>query len=123
MSETYYTREHEWVRVADGVAAFGITEHAQEQLGDVVFVDLPDVGRSVAKGDETASIESVKAASEVYAPLSGEIVEVNSSLADAPQTVNESAESEGWFAKIRLSDPSELEALMDADAYAAFVAA
>jgi glycine cleavage system H protein len=116
-----YTDEHEWIRVDGDVATVGITAYAAEQLGDVVFVELPEVGKTVEKGGDAAVVESVKAASEVYAPVSGEVVAVNEALTDAPQTVNESAEGDGWFIKIRLSDTSELDGLMDADAYKAFV--
>ncbi|HSM42045.1 MAG TPA: glycine cleavage system protein GcvH [Afifellaceae bacterium] len=116
-----YTDEHEWIRVDGDVATVGITAYAAEQLGDVVFVELPAVGKTVEKGGDAAVVESVKAASEVYAPVSGEVVEVNEALNDAPQTVNEAAEGDGWFFKIRLSDTSQLDGLMDADAYKAFV--
>ncbi len=122
MSDVNYTSDHEWIRLEGDVATIGISNYAQEQLGDVVYVDLPDVGKSVSKGAEAAVVESVKAASEVYAPLSGEIVEVNSALGDAPGQINEDAEGNGWFMKIRLSDPGELEGLMDGDDYATFVA-
>jgi glycine cleavage system H protein len=122
MSDVNYTSDHEWIRLEGDVATIGISNYAQEQLGDVVYVDLPDVGKSVSKGAEAAVVESVKAASEVYAPLSGEIVEVNSALGDAPGQINEDAEGNGWFMKIKLSDPGELEGLMDGDDYATFVA-
>ena len=121
MSDTQYTDDHEWVRVDGDVATVGITNHAQDQLGDVVFVDLPNVGASVEKGGDAAVVESVKAASDVNAPLSGEIVEVNSALEDEPSKVNEDAEGAGWFMKIKLSDTSQLAGLMDADAYAKLV--
>ncbi len=116
-----YTEDHEWIRVEGDTATIGITAYAAEQLGDVVFVELPDVGKTVARGDDAAVVESVKAASEVYAPVSGEITEVNAALTDAPETVNAAAEGDGWFVKIRMSDPSELEGTMDADAYKAHV--
>ena len=116
-----FTDEHEWIRVDGDVATIGITAYAAEQLGDVVFVELPEVGKAVEKGGDAAVVESVKAASEVYAPVSGEIVEVNAVLIDAPQTVNEAAEGDGWFIKVKLSDASQLDGLMDADAYKAFV--
>ena len=119
MADTRYTEEHEWIRVEGGIGTVGITDHAQEQLGDIVFVELPEVGRSLAKGDESGVVESVKAASEIYAPVSGEIVEVNAALVDAPQTVNSDPAGSGWFFKIRLSDPGELDALMDEAAYKA----
>ena len=118
---TRYTKDHEYIRVDGDVGTIGITNHAQSQLGDVVFVDLPSVGKKVARGGEAAVVESVKAASEVYAPVSGEIVAVNSALADAPGTVNEDAMDKGWFVKIKLSDPKELDGLMDAAAYEAFL--
>ena len=121
MSTRKYTEDHEWIALEGAVATVGITDHAQEQLGDIVFVELPEVGKTVAKGDDAAVVESVKAASEVYAPLSGEIVEVNEALADAPATVNSDAQGAGWFFKIKLSDPSEAEALMDEAAYADLV--
>ena len=116
----YYTREHEWVRVDGDVATVGITDFAQGQLGDVVFVEIPDPGRQVAKGGEAAVVESVKAASDVYAPVSGEVIEGNQALVDDPALVNSGAEGDGWFFKLRLSDPSELDGLMDAGAYKAF---
>jgi glycine cleavage system H protein len=122
MSTVKYTEDHEWVAVEGDVATIGITDYAQGQLGDVVFVELPEVGREVAKGDEAAVVESVKAASEVYAPLSGEIVEVNSVLDETPATVNEDAAGAGWFVKMKLSDTSELEELLDEAAYQTFVA-
>ncbi len=114
-----YTEDHEWIRVEGGIGTVGITDHAQEQLGDIVFVDLPEVGRTLAKGDESGVVESVKAASEIYAPVSGEIVEVNAVLVDAPQTVNSDPAGSGWFFKIRLSDPGQLDGLMDEAAYKA----
>jgi glycine cleavage system H protein len=117
----HFTKDHEWIRVEGDVGTVGITNYAQEQLGDVVFVELPDVGKTVSAGDEAGVVESVKAASEIYAPVSGEIVEANAALADAPATVNESAEGDGWFIKLRLSNKSELDALMDADAYKAYL--
>ncbi|MEQ8584766.1 MAG: glycine cleavage system protein GcvH [Thalassobaculaceae bacterium] len=116
-----YTEDHEWVSVDGDVGTIGITDHAQEQLGDIVFVELPDVGNTVAKGDEAGVVESVKAASEIYAPISGEIMEVNAALADAPATANTDPTGEGWFFKIKLSDPSELDGLMDESAYKTFV--
>ena len=122
MSDVKYSKEHEWISVDGDVATIGITQHAAEQLGDLVFVELPAIGKTVAPGDETAVVESVKAASEVYAPLSGEVVEVNSVLEGEPGKVNEAPEGEGWFLKLKLSSPSELDGLMDAAAYKAFVA-
>jgi glycine cleavage system H protein len=122
MSDIRYTKEHEWVRTDGDLATVGISEHAQEQLGDVVFVELPEVGRQVSQGGSFAVVESVKAASDVYAPISGEVVETNSAIEDDPGLVNRSAEGEGWFCKLRITDSSELTKLMDAEAYNAFVA-
>lgn len=116
-----YTKDHEWVRVEGDVATIGVTDHAQQQLGDVVFVELPDVGRKVEQGKEAAVVESVKAASEVFAPVSGEVVEVNHDLENEPARVNSGAETEGWFFKLKLSNPAELDALMDEAAYMAYV--
>jgi len=118
---TYFTKDHEWVRIDGDIAVVGITEHAQEQLGDVVFVELPAIGRMVSQGGEAAVVESVKAASEVYAPLGGEIIEGNSALEDNPALVNQDAEGEGWFFKLRLSDPAEADGLMDRAAYEAYL--
>tara|TARA_R110000744_G_scaffold86490_1_gene169032 strand:+ start:138 stop:509 length:372 start_codon:yes stop_codon:yes gene_type:complete len=117
---TYYTEDHEWVSVDGDKGKVGITAYAAEQLGDVVFVETPDVGKTVKKGDDMAVVESVKAASDVYAPVSGDVVEANGALADAPETVNESPEGDGWFCVIKLADAGELDGLMDAGAYAAF---
>ena len=122
MADTKYTKDHEWVRVDGDTATVGITDYAQEQLGDVVYVELPDVGKSVGAGDEAAVVESVKAASEVYAPVSGEVVEVNEALADAPNGVNDDATGAGWFVKLRLSNASELEKLMSEDEYKSYLA-
>ena len=116
----YYTKEHEWVRVEGDSGTVGITDFAQSQLGDIVFVEVPEAGRSVAKGGEAAVVESVKAASDVYAPVSGEVVEGNQALVDDPALVNSDPEGEGWFFKLRLTDASQLDGLMDADAYRAF---
>ena len=114
-----YSKSHEWVRVDDaGIATVGITDHAQELLGDLVFVELPEVGAEISAGSECAVVESVKAASDVYSPLSGEVVEVNEALADAPETINQDAYEEGWIFRLRMADPDELDALMDADGYA-----
>ena len=115
---TRFTKDHEWIRVEGEEGVMGITAYAAEQLGDVVFVELPEVGKTVAQGDELAVVESVKAASEVYAPVSGEIIAVNAALEDSPATVNEAPDSEGWFVKIKLSDKSQLDAMMDDAAYA-----
>ena len=117
-----FTKDHEWVVVEDGVATVGITAYAAEQLGDVVFVETPEVGKAVSQGDSFAVVESVKAASDVYAPVSGEVVEANDALSTAPETVNAAPEGDGWFAKIKVSDVSELDALMDQAAYDAFLA-
>ncbi len=117
-----YTQDHEWIDVAGGEATVGITDSAPGQLGDVVFVDLPDSGRAVTKGGEAAVVESVKAASDVYAPVSGTVTESNPALADDPSLVNSAPEAEGWFFKLTLSDASELDGLMDKAAYDAFVA-
>ena len=117
----YFTKEHEWVRVEGDVATVGISDHAQEALGDIVFAEVPDAGRTVAKGDDAAVVESVKAASDVYAPVGGEVVEGNAALADDPSLINRDPEGEGWFFKLRLSDPSELEGLMDEAAYREWV--
>ncbi len=116
-----FSKDHEWVKVEGGVATNGITAYALEQLGDVVCVELPAVGRKVKAGEEAAVVESVKAASEVYAPVSGEVTEVNGALADTPALVNEDAEGKGWFMKIRLADPKQIDALMDAAAYKTFI--
>ena len=121
MSDMRYTEDHEWLRIEGDTAVVGITDFAQQQLGDIVFVDLPKLGRKFAKGDEAAVVESVKAAAEVYAPLTGEAVEVNAALGDEPAMVNQAPEGDGWFFKLRLADTGELAGLMDAAAYAAFV--
>mgnify|MGYP002530276633 CR=1 FL=1 len=118
----YFTDEHEWIDLEGETATVGITDFSQGQLGDIVFVELPDVGTMVEKGKDAAVVERVKAASDVYAPLSGEVVEVNDSLEDDPALVNSSPEEDGWFFKMTLGDPDELDALMDADAYKAFIA-
>ena len=122
MSDRLYTKDHEWVEVDGDIATVGISEHAQEQLGDVVFVELPEVGRSVAQNEDAAVVESVKAASEVYAPLTGEIIEVNEILTEDPAQVNADPYGEGWFMRIRIDDPSELDDLMDEEAYKDFLA-
>ena len=120
MSNLKFSEDHEWVSVTDGVATVGITDFAQKALGDVVFVEMPEIGSDVSQGDETGVVESVKAASEIYAPVSGEITETNEALEDNPALVNEEAEEGAWFFKIKLSDESELDGLMDAEAYTAF---
>ena len=117
----YFTREHEWIDVAGDTATVGITDYAQSQLGDVVFVEVPEAGRQLTKGGEAAVVESVKAASDVYAPVSGEVTEGNAALADTPDLVNTAPETDGWFFRMRLSDPSELDGLMDDGAYKEFV--
>jgi len=117
----YFTREHEWLRVDGDVATVGITHHAQHQLGDIVFAEAPEAGRQVAKGGEAAVVESVKAASDVYAPASGEVTEANAAIADDPSIINSDPEGEGWFFKLKLADPSELDGLLDEGAYREFV--
>ncbi|RKQ69254.1 glycine cleavage system H protein [Litorimonas taeanensis] len=112
-----YTEDHEWIKVDGDTGTVGISPYAATQLGDVVFVELPEIGREMDKGDEAAVVESVKAASEVYAPVGGEVIAVNEALEDAPETVNASADGDGWFLKIKISDASELESLMDEAAY------
>jgi glycine cleavage system H protein len=116
-----YSKDHEWVVVDNGIATIGITNHAQEQLGDVVFVELPAIGKKVAAHEQAAVVESVKAASEVYVPVSGEVVEVNRDLEGDPALVNREAEGGAWFMKVRLSNPAELDELMDRAAYDTFV--
>jgi glycine cleavage system H protein len=116
-----YSKDHEWVIVENGIATIGITNHAQEQLGDVVFIELPAIGKTVAAHEQAAVVESVKAASEVYVPVSGEVVEVNKELEGDPAFVNRDAEGGAWFMKVKLSNPSELEELMDRAAYDSFV--
>ena len=122
MSNIRYTKDHEWIRVDGNEATIGITDFAQGQLGDIVFVELPEVGRKVEKGKEAGVVESVKAASEVYAPVSGEVTAVNAGLADDPAKVNADAMGEGWFYKIKLADAQDLGDLMDEAAYKAFTA-
>ena len=122
MAALRFTKDHEWVRLEGDVAVVGITDFAQAQLGDVVYVELPEIGRRVAAGDEAAVVESAKAASEVYAPLGGEIVAVNEALAGDPARVNADATGEGWFFKLRLADPKEIDGLLDEAAYKALTA-
>ena len=117
----YFTKEHEWIRVEGDIATVGISDHAQEALGDIVFAEVPEAGRQVAKGQEAAVVESVKAASDVYAPVSGEVVEGNAAIADDPALVNRDPEGEGWFFKLKLSNRSELDGLMDENAYREFL--
>lgn len=121
MSDLRYSKEHEWVRLEGDVATVGISDFAQSQLGDVVFVELPDVGTEVAQNEEAAVVESVKAASEVYAPVSGEVIEVNAALEEEPELVNRAPTGDGWFIKIRVADIAEVEALMDEEAYSKLV--
>ena len=113
----YFTREHEWVRVEGDTAVVGISNHAQEALGDIVFAEVPEAGRRLSKGQEAAVVESVKAASDVYAPVAGEVVEGNQSVADDPSLINSDPEGEGWFFKLKLDNPGELDGLMDEGAY------
>jgi glycine cleavage system H protein len=122
MSDLRFSEDHEWLRIEGDTVVVGITDYAQQQLGDIVFIDLPEVGKEVKKGEEAAVVESVKAASEVYAAISGTVTEVNESLADEPAKVNMDPENEGWFFKMKPSNPSELEELMEASAYKDFVA-
>jgi len=117
MTMLRFTKDHEWVRLDGDLAVVGITDYAQSQLGDVVYVELPEIGRRVERGKEAAVVESVKAASEVYAPVSGEVTEVNQALATDPAMVNADPMGDGWFLKLRLDDPKELEGLMDEAAY------
>ena len=118
----YFTKEHEWIRVEGDQATVGISNHAQEQLGDIVFAEVPEAGRQLSKGQEAAVVESVKAASDVYAPVSGEVTEGNQAVADDPALVNNDPEGAGWFFKLKLNDPGELDGLMDEAAYREFVA-
>jgi glycine cleavage system H protein len=116
-----FTKDHEWIRVEDGIGTVGITHHAQTQLGDIVFVDVPESGRKTKQGEAVAVVESVKAASDVFAPVSGEVIEANAELAGQPALVNEDAEGKAWFFKLRIADSAELDKLMDRAAYEAFV--
>jgi len=116
----YYSEDHEWIAVEDGIGTIGITKYAAEQMGDVVFVEVPEVGADFTRGDDMAVVESVKAASDVYAPVSGQVTESNGMLGDAPETVNEDPEGAGWFCKLKLSDAGQLGAMMDAAAYKTF---
>jgi len=122
MSALRFTKDHEWVRLDGDLAVVGITDYAQSQLGDIVYVELPELGRRVEQGKEAAVVESVKAASEVYAPVSGEVAEVNEALAADPAVVNADPTGEGWFLKLRLADPKELDGLMNEEEYERFVA-
>ena len=118
----YFTKEHEWIRVEGDTATVGISNHAQEALGDIVFAEVPESGRRVSKGQEAAVVESVKAASDVYAPVSGEVVEGNQAVADDPSLINRDPEGDGWFFKLKLDDPNEVEGLMDEAAYREWIA-
>src|SRR6201989_1727152 len=117
---TRYTKDHEWIRLDGDVATVGITEHAQSQLGDIVYVELPEIGRKVTKGGDAAVVESVKAASDVYAPASGEVVAVHDAVGSAPAAINEEAEGKGWFFRLKLTSPDELNELMSAEQYKEF---
>ncbi|MEI6556816.1 MAG: glycine cleavage system protein GcvH [Rhodospirillaceae bacterium] len=121
MSQIKFTKDHEWIRVEGETGVVGITEYAQHALGDIVFVELPEIGREVTQGNDAAVVESVKAASEVYAPVDGEVIEVNHALAEEPAQVNADAEGAGWFFKVRISSPAQLEALMDKTAYQTYL--
>ena len=121
MSETRFTKDHEWVRLDGGIATVGITDHAQEALGDVVFVELPEPGRDVTEGEACAVVESVKAASDVYAPLTGHVTEVNAAVVDDPALVNKAAEADAWFFRMTLANPADFAALMDAAGYQALL--
>lgn len=117
----YFTKEHEWIRVEGDTATIGISDHAQQQLGDIVFAEVPEAGRKLTKGQEAAVVESVKAASDVYAPVSGDVIEGNQSVADDPALVNTDPEGKGWFFKVKLDNPAELDGLMDETAYRSWV--
>jgi glycine cleavage system H protein len=121
MATTYFTEDHEWIRVEDGVATVGITNYAQEQLGDLVFVELPEAGRKLTKGDTAVVVESVKAASDVYAPADGEIIEANQALSSDPALVNSAPTGDGWLWKMKLADESQLSGLMDEAGYTAMI--
>jgi glycine cleavage system H protein len=121
MASIRYTKDHEWIRLDGDIATVGISDYAQTQLGDVVFVELPPIGKTVGKGDEAAVVESVKAASEVYAPVAGEVIAVNSELEGAPAIVNEDAEGAGWFLKLKVTNATEVDALMTEEQYKAFL--
>ena len=117
----YFTREHEWIRVEGDTATVGISDHAQQALGDIVFAEVPEAGKTLAKGQEAAVVESVKAASDVYSPVAGEVVEGNAAVADDPALINRDPEGEGWFFKLKLADPGEVDGLMDEAAYREWV--
>jgi glycine cleavage system H protein len=118
----HFTKDHEWIDVSGNTGTVGIPDYAQSQLGDITFVELPEIGAAVAKGGSVSVVDSVKAASDVYTPVSGEVVAVNDALGDEPEKVNSDAEGDGWLFKVKLSDPGELDALMDQDAYASYIA-
>ena len=117
----YFTRDHEWIRVDGDVATVGISDHAQHALGDIVFAEVPEAGKSLAKGDDAAVVESVKAASDVYAPVGGDVIEGNPAIADDPSLINREPEGDGWFFKLKLADAGELDGLMDEAAYRAWI--
>ena len=117
----YFTRDHEWIRVDGDVATVGISDHAQHALGDIVFAEVPEAGKSLAKGDDAAVVESVKAASDVYAPVGGDVIEGNPAIADDPSLINREPEGDGWFFKLKLADAGELDGLMDETAYRAWI--
>jgi len=117
MADTKYTSDHEYIRIENDIGTVGISEYAQDKLGDIVFVEVPEIGKQLSKGQEAAVVESVKAASEIYAPVSGEVVEVNDAIVDNPALVNEDPEGEAWFIKLRIANARELDTLMSADAY------
>ena len=119
--EVKFTKSHEWIRIEGNTATIGITDYAQKELGDIVFVELPEAGDNLIQGQQFATIESTKAAAEVYAPLSGEVLELNAALSDNPQLVNESPQSQGWMVKVRIRDVSQLQSLLDEDAYKDFI--
>jgi len=121
MTKIYFTEDHEWLRIESGIATVGITDHAQEQLGDLVFVDLPQVGQTLTQGEAIAVVESVKAASDVYAPLDGEVVEINAALSGDPALVNSAPQSDGWLWKMKVGDESQLEKLLDEAGYKALI--
>ena len=117
----YFTRDHEWIRVDGDVATVGISDHAQHALGDIVFAEVPEAGKSLSKGDDAAVVESVKAASDVYAPVGGDVIEGNAAIADDPSLINREPEGDGWFFKLKLADAGELDGLMDETAYRAWI--
>jgi len=122
MSDLHYTQEHEWIRIEGDTGTIGISNYAQEQLGDIVYIELPEAGAEIAQSEQVAVVESVKAASEIYAPAGGTVTEVNEKLSDEPGTVNGDATGDGWFVKLKLTDPGEIEGLMDEAAYKDYVA-